>query len=205
MGTQANLPHAARPVRRQLAMGGRLAAVRDGVSDGGDRRVRERREPALLGGRGTRGNRRFALSLGNGTPLSKRASSTRERFDFAFAPAYRAPARAFGITPGTAWVQVDHENFEARFGHWHVSTPLANIEDVALTGPYAFWKTAGPARLAITDRGLTFATNGDRGVLISFSAPVRGLDPLGIIRHHELTVTVADVDGLAELLRARTG
>src|SRR4029434_6919028 len=82
---------------------------------------------------------------------------------------------------------------------------LANIADVAVTGPYAFWKTAGPARLAITDRGLRFATNGDRGVLISFGTPVRGLDPLGILRHPELTVTVADVDRLADLLRARAG
>ena len=82
-------------------------------------------------------------------------------------------------------------------------TPLTNITDVEVTGPYAFWKTAGPARLAITDRGLTFATNGDRGVLILFETPVRGLDPLGILRHPELTVTVADVDGLADLLRTR--
>jgi hypothetical protein len=41
-------------------------------------------------------------------------------------------------------------------------------------------------------------------VLISFSAPVRGLDPLGLVRHRELTVTVADVEGLAALLRARS-
>ena len=74
-----------------------------------------------------------------------------------------------------------------------------------ITGPYAFWKTAGPARLAITDRGLTFATNGDRGVLVRFANRVRGIDPLGLVRHPELTVTVADVDGLAELLRARAG
>ena len=127
-----------------------------------------------------------------------------ERFDFAFAPAYRRLARAFGITPATAWVEVGDETVEARFGHWRVSAPLANIADIAVTGPYAFWKTAGPARLAITDRGLTFATNGDRGVLISFSTPVRGLDPLGVLRHPELTVTVADVDRLAALLRART-
>jgi hypothetical protein len=126
-----------------------------------------------------------------------------ERFDFAFAPAYRAPARAFGVTPASAWVEVGDEKFEARFGHWRVSTPLANITDIAVTGPYAFWKTAGPARLAITDRGLTFATNGDRGVLISFDEPVRGLDPLGILRHPELTVTVADVTRLAAFLRAR--
>ena len=74
-----------------------------------------------------------------------------------------------------------------------------------ITGPYALWKTAGPARFAITDSGLTFATNGDRGVLIQFDTPVRGLDPLGILRHPELTVTVADVDGLADRQRTHRG
>jgi hypothetical protein len=124
-----------------------------------------------------------------------------DRFHFAFGPAYRLPARAFGISPATAWVEVGDDTLDARFGPWRVSTPLANVGDVAVTGPYAFWKTAGPARLAITDRGLTFATNGDRGVLISFHKPVRGLDPLGIVRHPELTVTVREVDRLAQLLR----
>jgi hypothetical protein len=123
------------------------------------------------------------------------------RFHFAFGPAYRLAARAFGISPATAWVEVGDDTLDARFGPWRVSTPLANVADVAVTGPYAFWKTAGPARLAITDRGLTFATNEDRGVLISFHKPVRGLDPLGLLRHPELTVTVREVDRLAELLR----
>jgi hypothetical protein len=40
-------------------------------------------------------------------------------------------------------------------------------------------------------------------VLISFRTPVTGLDPLGVLHHPELTVTVADVDGLAELLAQR--
>ena len=128
-----------------------------------------------------------------------------ERFGFAFAPAYRRFARAFGIRPATAWVEVGDSLLDVRFGRWRVSTPLANITDVAVTGPYAFWKTAGGARLAITDRGLTFATNGDRGVLISFRTRVRGLDPLGVVHHPELTVTVADVDRLAELLRKASG
>lgn len=126
-----------------------------------------------------------------------------ERFGFAFAPAYRLSARAFGVRPATAWVDVGGRALDVRFGPRRVSTPLANVTKVAVTGPYAFWKTAGPARLAITDRGLTFATNGDRGVLISFRVPVPGLDPLGVLRHPELTVTVADVDRLADLLRAR--
>jgi hypothetical protein len=128
--------------------------------------------------------------------------ASRRRFEFAFAPTYRRFARAFGVGAATAWVEVADKTFEARFGPWAVRTPLTNITDVDVTGPYAFWKTAGPARLAITDRGLTFATNGDRGVLIQFETPVRGLDPLGLIGHPEVTVTVADVDGLADLLRA---
>jgi hypothetical protein len=132
-------------------------------------------------------------------PLSQR------RFEFAFAPDYRRLAWTFRVTPETAWVDVGDDTFEARFGHWRVRTPLTNITGIEVTGPYAFWKTAGPARLAITDRGLTFATNGDRGVLILFAKRVRGLDPLGIVRHSELTVTVADPDALADLLRDRAG
>jgi hypothetical protein len=128
-----------------------------------------------------------------------------ERFEFAFAPAYRAPALAFGIRPETAWVEVGEEALEARFGPWRAKTPLTNVAGAEVTGPYALWKTAGPARLAITDRGLTFATNGDRGVLIAFREPVKGLDPFGLRRHPELTVTVADVERLAELLRERAG
>jgi hypothetical protein len=124
------------------------------------------------------------------------------RFQFAFAPSYRRAALPFGVTPATAWVEVGDTEFAARFGPWRVSTPLANITEVAVTGPYRFVKTAGPARLAITDRGLTFATNGERGVRVSFHTAVRGLDPLGLIRHPELTVTVEDVDGLATALGA---
>jgi hypothetical protein len=62
---------------------------------------------------------------------------------------------------------------------------------------------AGPARLAITDRGLTFATTAAQGVLITFATPVRGLEPLGLLRHPELTVTVRETSRLAALLNER--
>lgn len=127
------------------------------------------------------------------------------RFDFAFDPAYLRLSRALGVRPDTAWVEVDDDTFLARFGRWRFSTPLSNITGVEITGPYAFWKTAGPARYAITDSGLTFATNGDRGVLILLRRKEPGLDPFGLIRHPEITVTVADVVGLAALLRERAG
>ncbi len=126
-----------------------------------------------------------------------------DRFAFAFAPTYRRLARVFGITPSTAWLEVSEEKLEVRFGPWRVSTPVENITGAAITGPYALLKTAGPARLAITDRGLTFATNGDRGVLLTFATPVRGLDPRGLMRHPELTVTVADPNRLTALLNER--
>jgi hypothetical protein len=129
----------------------------------------------------------------------------RQRFDFAFAPAYRVASAPFGITPKSSWVEVTSDGLEVHFGPWRFSTPLTNIRAVSTTGPYHFVKTAGPARLAITDRGLTFATNGKRGVLILFRSPVRGIEPLGLIRHPELTITVADVDGLASALQAAAG
>lgn len=121
-------------------------------------------------------------------------------FRFRFADSYRAPALVFGVTPKRAWVAVGVDELDAHFGPWRVSTPLANIAGVEVTGPYAFAKTAGPARLAITDRGLTFATNGERGLCLSFRSPVSGIDPLGLIRHPSLTVTVLDIEGLLSAL-----
>jgi hypothetical protein len=99
-------------------------------------------------------------------------------------------------------VTVDDERLDARFGVWRLRTPIANIAEVAVTGPYSFLKTAGPARLGITDIGLTFATNGDRGVLLTFREKVRSSGPTMLLQHPELTVTVADVDGLAAQLGA---
>jgi hypothetical protein len=125
-----------------------------------------------------------------------------ERFAFRFSLAYRLAARPFGITPERAWVQIDDEQLLARYGPWRLRTTLANIRGVAITGPYRFYRTAGPARLGITDGGLTFASNGERGVLLSFREGVPAIEPLGVIRHPDLTVTIADVRGLVSALGA---
>ncbi|HEX6763320.1 MAG TPA: hypothetical protein VF094_11025 [Gaiellaceae bacterium] len=122
------------------------------------------------------------------------------RFPFRFDPTYRRLARLFGVTPSRAWVDLGDDELEARYGPWRLRTPTSNIADAELTGPYSFFKTAGPARLGITDRGLTFASNRDHGVCITFHSPVPGIGPLGRIRHPELTVTVLDVDGLMKEL-----
>lgn len=126
-----------------------------------------------------------------------------ERFPFAFDPRYERAARRFGVTPQRAWVEVSEDEMDAHYGPWRLRTELSNIARVAVTGPYHFLKTAGPARLGVTDLGLTFASNGKRGVLLQFRRRVPGIEPLGLLRHGELTVTVADVEGLAGLLRTR--
>lgn len=125
-----------------------------------------------------------------------------QQFAFRFDRRYVLPALAFGVTPRTARIVVSENQLRARFGPWHVSTPLTNIANVSITGPYAYLKTAGPARLTFSDRGLTFATNGDRGVCIEFHEPIRGIEPTGRLRHPNLTLTAADCSGLATALRS---
>ena len=122
------------------------------------------------------------------------------RFPFAFAPSYRLPALLFGITPVTTYVEVDDLTLRVRFGPWSLRTPRSNVAGVDLTGGYAFVKTAGPPHLSFRDRGVTYATNGDRGVCVRFHERVQGIDPTGRILHPGATMTVADPDGLAALL-----
>ena len=122
------------------------------------------------------------------------------RFAFEFDTLHRVVALPLGITPGTTSVDVEDGQLRARFGLWRVSTPLANVEGTEVTGPYNALKTIGPAHLSLADRGLTFATNSARGLCIRFREPVKGIDPTGRIKHPGLTVTVADIDGLAAAL-----
>ncbi|WP_101525583.1 hypothetical protein [Nocardioides houyundeii] len=120
-----------------------------------------------------------------------------QRFDFAFSPAYRLPARAFGINPDTAWVQVAGGYLTARFGPWRLRTSVDNVVSTDVTGDYWWLKTVGPPHLSLRDRGVSMATNRDRGLCVRFELPVRALDPTGTIRHPGATFTVADPEGLA--------
>lgn len=56
------------------------------------------------------------------------------------------------------------------------------------------------AHLPFADLGMTCATNSTQGLCIRFATPVRGLDPLGLLRHPAVAVTVADCDALARTL-----
>ncbi len=121
-------------------------------------------------------------------------------FSFRFEPLYRAAAVPFGITPRTAHVVLQGDRLRVRFGLWRLETPLDNVLETLLTGPYTVPKTIGPAHLSLKDRGVTFATNRRQGVCIRFLEPVRAIDWTGTILHPSATVTVADCAGLAAAL-----
>lgn len=128
------------------------------------------------------------------------AHPQRYRFGFAFDPKMAVAALPFGVTPLTARVEVVDGELHARFGPWSVHTSLDNIESAEVTGPYSWPKVIGPPHLSFRDRGVTFATNADRGVCIRFREPVTALLPGGLLRHPGLTVTVDRPEELVAVL-----
>ncbi|MBB5071002.1 hypothetical protein [Saccharopolyspora gloriosae] len=127
-----------------------------------------------------------------------------EVFPFRFGRAHRVLGLPFGVAPPTTWVRVSGSEFTVRFGPWCLRTGRSNIIGTAITGPYCLLTTAGPARMSATDGGLTCATNGERGLCVRFADPMPGIEPLGLLRHPAVTVTVAECDRLAELLAPST-
>lgn len=122
------------------------------------------------------------------------------RFEFAFASAYRLPALCFGITPATSHVVLTDDELRVRFGPWSMVTHLDNITSHEETGDFRWIRTAGPPHLSLSDRGVTFATNGERALCLTFREPVRAIDPTGLVRHPGATLTVTRPDLLAAAL-----
>ncbi len=123
-----------------------------------------------------------------------------ERFDFDWDPLYRPAGVLFGVTPWTAHVDVSPSELVVRYGLWSLRSALINITGVELSTDYSYVKTAGPPHLSLSDRGISFATNGRRGVCVSFREAVKGIDPTGRIRHPAATLTVGDLEGFARAL-----
>jgi hypothetical protein len=121
-----------------------------------------------------------------------RPTATDQRFDFAFAPSYRLPALVFGVTPATTSALLGPDGLRVRFGAWRLRTPISNVAGAERSGGFSWIKTAGPAHLSFADRGVTFATNGDAAVCLTFHTPVTAIDPTHLIKHPGATLTVAD-------------
>lgn len=91
----------------------------------------------------------------------------------------------------------DDGSFVATFGFITVQTPLENVTGAHVTRHYRWW-TAFGVRMSRVDDGLTFGTNHDGGVCVHFAEKIKS--PLGRSGHSALTVTVADLEGLAAAL-----
>ncbi len=105
----------------------------------------------------------------------------------------------FGVRPTKDGVTItDEGTFRATFGFFRVETPLTNIDGARVTRNYRWWTAAG-ARGSLVDDGLTFGTNRTAGVCVHFRERVPS--PLRRKGHSAITVTVADVDGLAARLQ----
>jgi hypothetical protein len=108
------------------------------------------------------------------------------RFDRRFAPLWLSAGalpRRDGVT------LTDDGRFLATFGLFRVDTPVANISDAHVAGPYRWWTAVGP-RLSLADDGLTFGTNAQAGLCIHFRDKIKRV--IGFKDHSALTVTVAD-------------
>lgn len=109
--------------------------------------------------------------------------------------------RILGIRPDSDGVWIDDDVLTATFGPWRVLTPASNVAGAEVSGPYSPWRAIGP-RLSLADGGLTFGTTARAGVCIRFHDPVAGLEPFGLLRHPNLTVTVVEPELLVTRLRA---
>lgn len=138
-------------------------------------------------------------SPGESSPGSH-ADRDAQRFEFDFDPQYRVPALAFGVTPRTSYVELRADEIFVRYGPWSMRTPRSNVRSAELSGDFAWIKTAGPPRLSLSDKGVSFTTNGRAAVCLSFREPVSVYDPTGkVLTHPGATLSVREPE---EFLRA---
>jgi hypothetical protein len=123
-----------------------------------------------------------------------------QRFEFRFDYPLAAPLAVAGILPQTSHVDVGNGEVVVRFGPWVLRTPIDNVVETDVTGPYRWWTVVG-VRLSLADRGLTFGSNAHRGLCIGFAEAVPAIVPGRILRHRGATLTVADPAGLETAIR----
>jgi hypothetical protein len=121
------------------------------------------------------------------------------RFAFDFGSPLATPLRLIGVGPGTASVSVEEAYLDVRFGLLRLRTPVSNLKEVSVTGPYNPLTAIG-VRISLSDRGLTFGTTTAGGVCMTFRRPISGVLPIPWLSHPGLTVTVQDPGALRSAL-----
>ncbi len=125
-----------------------------------------------------------------------------EHFVYAIDKRYLPVLLPLALHPSRDGVTLDDDgSLVATLGFFKVTTPIANVTGAHITRDYRWWTAVG-VRMSGADDGLTFGTNHDAGVCIHFADKV----PSQLRRsgHSALTVTVADLEGLATALGGST-
>ena len=119
---------------------------------------------------------------------------TTRRFSYAIDKRYLPVLLLMLLRASRDGVALTDDRFVATFGLVKITTPRTNITGAHITRNYRWWTACG-IRMSNVDDGLTFGTNCDAGVCIHFAEKVRS--PMRRSGHSALTVTVADLQGLA--------
>jgi hypothetical protein len=121
-------------------------------------------------------------------------------FPYEVDPRFSLLLRGAGLRPSRHGVTItDDGRLVATFSMFRVDTPVANVAGAHVTRDYRWWTAIG-VRASLADDGITFGTNNHAGVCVHFHEKVKRV--IGFRDHSALTVTVADVDGLAAALAA---
>ena len=105
---------------------------------------------------------------------------------------------AFGVRPGTAWLQLQPDRIVARFGFSRAEIPLTNVERWDITGPYRWWRSIG-IRASLGEPEITYGGSSHGGVCLHLRTPVR----IAGVSVRRFYVTVDDLLGLGLALTAR--
>ena len=120
------------------------------------------------------------------------------RFKYAVDRRFLPVLVPFGFRSSKDGVTItDEGDFHATFGVLALQTRMDNIDGSHITRDYRWWTAIG-ARRSFADDGLTFGTNYNAGVCIHFRDKVPSI--LRRNGHSALTVTIEDLEGLAEAL-----
>lgn len=119
------------------------------------------------------------------------------RFPFRVDRRWKPLLLLWGVRPERAEISLADGRFLARFGPWRFETPLANVRDHAVTGPYRWWSALG-VRLSASGGDGSFCSTADRGVCLRFHERVR---VARVLRMPAFTVTPADAEALSQALQ----
>jgi hypothetical protein len=103
----------------------------------------------------------------------------------------------FGVRGGNAYVDLG-QDVDVRFGFFRVTTPLANVAQWRIEGPWQ-WITAIGVRNGIRHGDVAFDGTHTGGVRMDLRDPI----PFGPLRRTAIYVTVEDLEGFAAALASR--